>query len=44
MCVKCLLITLSTGEFPWMMAVLKEEKAAEKTLNVYQCGGSLIHP
>lgn len=32
------------GEFPWMVAVLKEEKALEQVLNVYQCGGSLIHP
>lgn len=32
------------GEFPWMVAVLKEEQASEQTLNVYQCGGSLIHP
>ncbi|CAO1431664.1 unnamed protein product [Diamesa hyperborea] len=32
------------GEFPWMVAVLKEEKAADQVLNVYQCGGSLIHP
>lgn len=32
------------GEFPWMVAVLKEEKAGDNTLNVYQCGGSLIHP
>ncbi|CRL07164.1 CLUMA_CG020152, isoform A [Clunio marinus] len=32
------------GEFPWMVAILKEEIAAEQVLNVYQCGGSLIHP
>lgn len=32
------------GEFPWMVAVLKEEKAEDKILNIYQCGGSLIHP
>lgn len=32
------------GEFPWMVAILKEELAAEQVLNVYQCGGSLIHP
>jgi secreted trypsin-like serine protease len=32
------------GEFPWTVAVLKEEKALDKILNVYQCGGSLIHP
>ncbi|CAG9807946.1 unnamed protein product [Chironomus riparius] len=32
------------GEFPWMLAILKEEVAAEQVLNVYQCGGSLITP
>uniref|UniRef100_A0A1Y9H2Q6 Phenoloxidase-activating factor 2 n=1 Tax=Anopheles dirus TaxID=7168 RepID=A0A1Y9H2Q6_9DIPT len=32
------------GEFPWMTAILKEEKALEQVINVYQCGGSLIHP
>uniref|UniRef100_A0A6B2EJG8 Phenoloxidase-activating factor 2 n=1 Tax=Phlebotomus kandelakii TaxID=1109342 RepID=A0A6B2EJG8_9DIPT len=32
------------GEFPWMIAVLKEEQAISQVLNVYQCGGSLIHP
>jgi len=32
------------GEFPWMVAILKEELAAEQVLNVYQCGGSLISP
>uniref|UniRef100_A0A1Y9H275 Phenoloxidase-activating factor 2 n=1 Tax=Anopheles dirus TaxID=7168 RepID=A0A1Y9H275_9DIPT len=32
------------GEFPWMVAILKEEKALEQVINVYQCGGSLIHP
>jgi len=32
------------GEFPWMVAILKEELAAEQVLNVYQCGGSLINP
>lgn len=30
--------------FSWMVAILKEELAAEQVLNVYQCGGSLIHP
>ncbi|KAG5670439.1 hypothetical protein PVAND_000703 [Polypedilum vanderplanki] len=30
------------GEFPWMVAILKEEIAADQVLNVYQCGGSLI--
>lgn len=32
------------GEFPWMVAVMKEEEAADTILNVYVCGGSLIHP
>ncbi|XP_054009337.1 phenoloxidase-activating factor 2-like isoform X2 [Hylaeus anthracinus] len=33
------------GEFPWMVAILKEETigANNQKLNVYQCGGSLIH-
>nr|XP_012141187.1 PREDICTED: tryptase-like isoform X2 [Megachile rotundata] len=34
------------GEFPWMVAILKEETVGDNNqkLNVYQCGGSLIHP
>ncbi|XP_052871864.1 phenoloxidase-activating factor 2-like [Anopheles cruzii] len=32
------------GEFPWMVAILKQEKALDQVINVYQCGGSLIHP
>lgn len=34
------------GEFPWMIAVLREEKidGNPQTLSVYQCGGALIHP
>lgn len=36
------------GEFPWMVAILKEETIGQgdklKKLNVYQCGGALIHP
>lgn len=34
------------GEFPWMVALLREEaiEGNPKTLLVYQCGGSLIHP
>ncbi|XP_050079555.1 LOW QUALITY PROTEIN: uncharacterized protein LOC126567373 [Anopheles maculipalpis] len=32
------------GEFPWMVAILKEEKALDQVINLYQCGGSLIHP
>lgn len=31
------------GEFPWMVAIIKEENIGEEKLNVYQCGGSLIH-
>jgi len=34
------------GEFPWMVAILREESVDEnpEKLNVYQCGGALIHP
>ncbi|XP_058836998.1 phenoloxidase-activating factor 2-like [Topomyia yanbarensis] len=32
------------GEFPWMLAVLREDKVMDSTLNVYECGGSLIAP
>eukprot|EP00397_Hematodinium_sp_SG-2012_P041536 GEMP01045768.1.p1 GENE.GEMP01045768.1~~GEMP01045768.1.p1 ORF type:complete len:431 (+),score=33.44 GEMP01045768.1:68-1294(+) len=33
------------GEFPWMVAVLREEQVvSEKPVNLYVCGGSLIHP
>uniref|UniRef100_A0A182M075 Phenoloxidase-activating factor 2 n=1 Tax=Anopheles culicifacies TaxID=139723 RepID=A0A182M075_9DIPT len=32
------------GEFPWMLAVLREERVADNNLNVYECGGSLIAP
>jgi len=34
------------GEFPWMVAILREESVEEnpEKLNVYQCGGALIHP
>lgn len=32
------------GEFPWMVAVLSEDKVMDSTLNVYECGGSLIAP
>ncbi|XP_032790304.2 phenoloxidase-activating factor 2 [Daphnia magna] len=33
------------GEFPWMVAILRPTvSAAGKTNDVYQCGGSLIHP
>lgn len=33
-----------SAEFPWMAAIIKEEKSLLEVLNVYQCGGSLIHP
>ena len=33
------------GEFPWMVAILREESVNEnEKLNVYQCGGALTHP
>ncbi|KAJ8921967.1 hypothetical protein NQ315_008604 [Exocentrus adspersus] len=34
------------GEFPWMVAILREESVEgnPQKLNVYQCGGALIHP
>ncbi|KAF4518267.1 hypothetical protein B566_EDAN018383 [Ephemera danica] len=34
------------GEFPWMVAVLRVEtvRPDQPPLNVYQCGGALIHP
>ncbi|CAG9765247.1 unnamed protein product [Ceutorhynchus assimilis] len=34
------------AEFPWMVAVLREEtvEGNPAKLNVYQCGGALIHP
>ncbi|XP_053690191.1 phenoloxidase-activating factor 2-like [Sabethes cyaneus] len=32
------------GEFPWMLAVLRQESALDQVVNVYLCGGSLIHP
>lgn len=32
------------GEFPWMVAVLKQEQALDQVVNVFLCGGSLIHP
>ena len=35
------------GEFPWMVAVLRPTPSAStpgKINDVYQCGGSLIHP
>ncbi|XP_058125813.1 phenoloxidase-activating factor 2-like [Anopheles ziemanni] len=32
------------GEFPWMAVILSKENLAGSVFNVYQCGGSLIHP
>lgn len=32
------------AEFPWMVAVLVERSIGGKVANVYQSGGSLIHP
>ncbi|KAL6262591.1 hypothetical protein P5V15_005385 [Pogonomyrmex californicus] len=31
------------GEFPWMVAILGEKPVGGQKLNVYQCGGALIH-
>lgn len=36
--------TFFAAEFPWMTAIIKEEPSLQDILNVYQCGGSLIHP
>lgn len=38
------LLLLVSAEFPWMAAIIKEEQSLQEVLNVYQCGGSLIHP
>lgn len=32
------------AEFPWMVALLREERMQGKVLSVFQCGASLIHP
>ena len=33
------------GEFPWMAAIVRQEPQGEKPpLNIFLCGGSLIHP
>lgn len=34
------------GEFPWMLAIIREEQSEDGShkQNVFQCGGSLIHP
>ncbi|CAB0005829.1 unnamed protein product [Nesidiocoris tenuis] len=31
------------GEFPWMVAILKEENVNGENLRLYKCGGALIH-
>ncbi|KFB49719.1 hypothetical protein ZHAS_00018371 [Anopheles sinensis] len=30
------------GEFPWMLAILREDRKADNSVNVYECGASLI--
>lgn len=40
---KLLIFRFQISEFPWMVAILKEETAGEQLLNVYQCGGSMIN-
>lgn len=33
------------GEFPWTVAVLKEDRAFDgQVLNIFICGGSIIEP
>lgn len=32
------------GEFPWVVAVIKELYLSDVTQHVYLCGGSIIHP
>ncbi|XP_058130290.1 phenoloxidase-activating factor 2-like [Anopheles ziemanni] len=32
------------GEFPWMLAVLREVRVADSSNNIYECGASLIAP
>lgn len=35
------------GQYPWMVAILIteiDEQTGSRTENVFQCGGSLIHP
>jgi len=33
------------GEFPWMAAIVRQEQQPDKpALNIFLCGGSLIHP
>ena len=37
-------MTFFTGEFPWMVAVLKKDIMFDQVSSIYHCGGSLIHP
>ncbi|XP_053960408.1 uncharacterized protein LOC128864680 [Anastrepha ludens] len=32
------------GEFPWMVAILRDEVIGGETLNIYECGGAVIAP
>ncbi|XP_055857453.1 phenoloxidase-activating factor 2-like [Episyrphus balteatus] len=32
------------GEFPWMLAILRGRNNKDDRREIYQCGGSLIHP
>ena len=35
------------GEFPWMVAIMRVESLnsnSDTPINIYQCGGALIHP
>lgn len=35
---------IQLAEFPWAIALLRKQMIQQVSLNVYQCGGSLIHP
>jgi len=32
------------AEFPWMVALLRDEKVGDEILNIYECGGAVIAP
>lgn len=32
------------GEFPWMVAIMRQVQVLGEVVNAYLCGGSLIHP
>lgn len=38
------LFLFTSAEFPWAVALLRKTDMFDVTLNVYQCGASLIHP